>query len=212
MLHAERLVAAAAGTIKAETTGEIIMSETKQNPAPKAKLCQEELYREIIEYLEINNICTIAFAYNNVPRATPCEYRNDGAAIYVVSEGRSHQLYESGKKEKVIEWKKMFIERNPRCSVGIISPYFGYKSTRGLRIWGNAKVFHRGDKEWARGIELLKVERSLPDFNQTEVPDFMIITKIEPEMMQYFNMVKGIKRALWVAPGVNPDSWNCPWE
>jgi hypothetical protein len=31
-------------------------------------------------------------------------------------------------------------------------------------------------------------------------------------MMQYFNMVKGIKRAQWIAPGVNPDSWNCPWE
>ncbi len=30
--------------------------------------------------------------------------------------------------------------------------------------------------------------------------------------MQYFNLVKGIKRALWVAPGVDPDEWNCPWE
>src|SRR5512137_1402209 len=98
----------------------------------KDPLTQEELYREIVEYLEINNICTLAFAYNNVPRATPVEYRNDGATLYVVSEGLSYQFYQKGEKGRVVEWKKMFIERNPRCSVGIISPYFGYKSTRGL--------------------------------------------------------------------------------
>ena len=180
--------------------------------AMKEKLTQEQLYDEIVEYLEINNICTLAFAYNNVPRATPVEYRNEGTTLYVVSEGMSHQFYEAGQKNKVVEWKKMFIERNPRCSVGLISPYFGYKSTRGLRIWGRAQVFHKGDKEWEKGCKLLKVERNLPDFNQTEIPDFLIILKIVPEMMQYFNMVKGIKRALWIAPGVNPDAWNCPWE
>lgn len=180
--------------------------------AANAKLTPEQLYHEIVEYLDMNNTCTLAFAYNNVPRATPVEYGNDGADIYVVSEGMSHQLYAAGQKGKVVEWKKMFLERNPRCSIGIISPYFGYKSTRGLRIWGRAQIFHKGDAEWRRGCELLKVERNLPDFNQKEIPDFLIITKIVPEMMQYFNMVKGIKRALWLAPGVNPDSWNCPWE
>lgn len=180
--------------------------------APSVKLSQEQLYNEIVEYLEMNNICTLAFAHNNVPRATPVEYRNDGANLYVVSEGMSHQMYSAGQKNKVVEWKKMFIERNPLCSVGLISPYFGFRSTRGLRMWGRAQVFHKGAAEWVKGCELLHVARSLPDFNQTEIPDFLIITKIVPEMMQYFNMVKGIKRALWLAPGVNPDSWNCPWE
>ena len=41
-------------------------------------LTQDELYDEILEYLEINNICTIALAYNGIPRAIPVEYRNDG--------------------------------------------------------------------------------------------------------------------------------------
>lgn len=175
-------------------------------------LTQDELYREILEYLEINNICTLALAYNGVPRAIPVEYRNDGANLYVISEGRSHQLYQAGEKGKVVEWKKMFIEKNPRCSVGLISPYFGYKSTRGLRMWGRAQVFHKGEKEWVKGCELLHVKRQLEDFNQTAIPDFLIVTKIVPEMMQYFNLVKGIKRALWVAQGVDPDEWNCPWE
>jgi hypothetical protein len=188
------------------------MAGTGQKDAEKGKLTQDELYREMVEYLEINNICTLAFAHNNVPRATPVEYRNDGATLYVVSEGRSYEFYQKGEKGKVVEWKKMFIERNPRCCVGIISPYFGYKSTRGLRIWGNAQVFHKGDTEWKKGCDLLHVERQLADFNQTQIPDFLIVTRIVPEMMQYFNMVKGIKRALWVAPGVDPVSWNCPWE
>ena len=179
---------------------------------PATPLTQEQLYAEIVEYLDMNNICTLAFAYNNVPRATPVEYRNDGATIYVVSEGRSHQVYEAGHKDKVIEWKKMFIERNSLCCVGLISPYFGYTSTRGLRIWGRAQVFHKGTAEWDKGCELLHVARNLADFNQTEIPDFLIITKVVPEMMQYFNIPKGIKRAQWLAPGTNPDSWNCPWE
>ena len=76
-------------------------------------LTQDELYKEILEYLEINNICTLALAYNGVPRAIPVEYRNDGANLYVISEGRSHQLYHAGAKGKVVEWKKMFIEKNP---------------------------------------------------------------------------------------------------
>lgn len=176
------------------------------------ELGREELYDEILEYLESNNICTLAFAHNNVPRAAPVEYRNEGANLYVVSEGLSYDAYEASNKQKVVEWKKMFITRNPRVSVGLISPYFGYESTRGLRMWGTAQVFHKGDPEWDKGIKLLKVERNLPDFGQTEVPDFLIITKIVPEMMQYFNTVKGIKRALWTAPGVNSDDWNCPWE
>jgi len=180
--------------------------------ASAMQLTQEQLYNEIVEYLEMNNICTLAFAYNNVPRATPVEYRNEGADIYVVSEGMSHQMYAAGQKNKVVEWKKMFVERNPLCSVGLISPYFGFKSTRGLRLWGRAQVFHKGDAEWDKGCELLHVARSLPDFNQTEIPDFLIVTKIVPEMMQYFNLPKGIKRARWLAPGANPDSWNCPWE
>jgi len=188
------------------------MAEPAKKETAKKTLSQEELLREIVEYLEINNICTLAFAWNNVPRATPVEYRNDGATLYVVSEGMSHTFYNQGEKNKVIEWKKMFIERNPRCSVGIISPYFGYKSTRGLRMWGTAQVFHKGDEEWKRGCDLLHVERQLADFGQTVIPDFLIVTKIVPEMIQYFNMVKAIKRALWTAPGVNPDTWNCPWD
>jgi hypothetical protein len=178
----------------------------------KGKLTQEGLYNEIVEYITSNNVCTLAFAYDNVPRATPVEYRNDGATIYVVSESLSHQQYQKGAREKIREWKLMFLERNPRCCVGIISPYFEINTSRGLQIWGKAQVFRKGDKEWERGCELLKVKRSLADFGHTEIPDFLVVTRVVPEMMQYFNMVKGIKRAHWVAPGVNPDTWNYPWE
>lgn len=178
----------------------------------KGKLTQEGLYNEIVEYITSNNVCTLAFAYDNVPRATPVEYRNDGATIYVVSESLSHQQYQKGAREKIREWKLMFLERNPRCCVGIISPYFEINTSRGLQIWGEAQVFRKGDKEWERGCELLKVKRSLADFGHTEIPDFLVVTRVVPEMMQYFNMVKGIKRAQWVAPGVNPDTWNYPWE
>lgn len=178
----------------------------------EGKLTQEGLFSEIVEYINSNNVCTLAFAYNNVPRATPLEYRNDGATIYAVSEGLSYQHYQKGERDKVREWKLMFLERNQRCCVGIASPYFGISSTRGLQIWGKAQVFHKGDKEWDRGCEILKLKRTLADFGHSEIPDFLVIIKIVPEMMQYFNMVKGIKRAQWVASGVNPNSWNCPWE
>jgi nitroimidazol reductase NimA-like FMN-containing flavoprotein (pyridoxamine 5'-phosphate oxidase superfamily) len=69
----------------------------------KGNLTQEELYREIVEYREMNNICTLAFAYHDVPRPTPVEYRNDGATLYVESEGLSHQHYQAGEKAKVVE-------------------------------------------------------------------------------------------------------------
>jgi len=178
----------------------------------KGRLTQEDLYDEIVEYITSNNVCTLAFAYDSVPRATPVEYRNEGANIYVVSEGLSYQHYLKGERNQVREWKLMFLERNPRCCVGIVSPYFQISTTRGLQIWGRAEVFHKGVKEWERGCELLRVKQGLSDFGHTEIPDFLVVIKITPEMMQYFNMVKGIKRAQWIKPGVDPKSWNCPWE
>ena len=135
----------------------------------KAPLTQEELYKEIVEYLDINNTCTLALAYNDVPRAIPVEYANDGVELYVVSEGMSKSFYESGKKEKVLEWKRMFIDRNPKCSVGLISPYFGYESTRGLRMWGEAQIFQKGDTEWDKGIKLLKGFRGRPKADMEEL-------------------------------------------
>ena len=178
----------------------------------EGKLTQDELFNEIVEYINTNNVCTLAFACNNVPRATPVEFRNNGATIYVVSEGLSYQHYQNGERDKVRERKLMFLERNQRCCIGIISPYFDINSARGLQIWGKAQVFHKGDDEWDRGCELLKVKRTLSDFGHTEIPGFLAVIKVVPEMMQYFNMVKGFKRAQWIAPGVNPDSWNYPWE
>jgi hypothetical protein len=176
------------------------------------KLTQNQLLNEIIEYLSSNNVCVVSFAYNNVPRATPLEYRNVGECIYFVSEGMSHQHYLKDEKERVREWKLMFLERNPRVSVGIGSPYFQISATRGIQIWGRAQIFHKGSESWELGCNLLKIKENMSDFGHTEVPDFLVVVKIVPEMMRYFNMVKGFKRALWVAPGVNPDSWNCPWE
>lgn len=178
----------------------------------RGKLSPEELHKEIVEYISSNNVCTLAFAYDNIPRATPVEYANDGAVIYVVSEGMSMRHYQKGERDKVREWKLMFLERNQRCCVGIVSPYFGIISTRGLQIWGKAQVFRKGGEEWEKGCEILKVKRTLADFGHTEIPDFLVVIKIIPEMMQYFNMVKGIKRARWIAPGVNPSQWNGPWE
>lgn len=192
--------------------GEAIKFSTDVFDMDKGKLSPEELYREIVEYISSNNVCTLAFASDNVPRATPVEFGNDGATIYVVSEGMSLKHYQKGEREKVREWKLMFLERNPRCCVGIVSPYFGITSTRGLQIWGMAQVFHKGEEEWQRGCEILKVQRSLADFGHTEIPEFLVVIKITPEMMQYFNMVKGIKRAKWFAPGLNPNVWNAPWE
>jgi len=177
----------------------------------KGKLTQEELFNEIVEYITSNNVCTLAFAYDNVPRATPVEYRNDRATIYVVSEGLSYQHYRKGERDKVREWKLMFLERNQRCCIGIASPYFEISTVRGLQIWGRAQVFHKGDEDWERGCELLKVKRTLADFDHSEIPDFLVVIKIIPEMMQYFNMIKGIKRALWIAPGIGPKTWNEPW-
>ena len=178
----------------------------------KGKLSQGKLYDEIVEYITSNNVCTLAFAYNNVPRATPVEYRNDRANIYVVSEGLSYEHDKKGERDKVREWKLMFLERNQHCCVGIVSPYFEISTTRGLQIWGKAQVFRKGEEEWEKGCQLLHIKRQLSDFGHTEIPSFLVIIKIVPEMMQYFNMVRGIKRAQWVAPGINPDSWNYPWE
>jgi len=77
-------------------------------------------------------------------------------------------------------------------------------------MWFRAQIFHKGDTEGEKGCELLRVKRQLEDFNQTALPDFLMVAKTVPEIMQYFNLVQGIRRSLWVDPGVDHNEWHAP--
>jgi nitroimidazol reductase NimA-like FMN-containing flavoprotein (pyridoxamine 5'-phosphate oxidase superfamily) len=46
----------------------------------------KDLEKRIIQFLKKQNMCVLATCGNNVPRATPVEYRSKGITIYFVGE------------------------------------------------------------------------------------------------------------------------------
>ena len=55
------------------------MADTKTMP-------QQELEKYIAEFLKQNNMCVLATCNDDIPRATPIEYRSKGTALYFVGE------------------------------------------------------------------------------------------------------------------------------
>ena len=146
----------------------------------KKKLSQEELKKEIINFLDENVICTLATCSNNIPRSTPLRYRNKGLTIYVFAEG--------GMKIKNIM-------ENPHVSVSLYGEYSGIQSVKGLQLWGRAEIINPEDGERyreAKRIVNIEGREDLKNLGIKNIRPDMKAIKIEVERARYLNFPEGI--------------------
>jgi uncharacterized pyridoxamine 5'-phosphate oxidase family protein len=136
-----------------------------------AKLLKEH----IIEFLRQQNMCVLATCSDEVPRATPIEYRSKATTIYFVGE--------PGIKLKNIK-------NNPNVSIGIFYPYIGWDSAKGAQITGKAKIISRENlTEFKEGLEAYQWEKTAKELGLKTFPETGIeLVKVEPEKIELVDM------------------------
>jgi len=133
------------------------------------------LEKRIIQFLKKQNMCVLATCGNNVPRATPIEYRSKGLSIYFVG-------------EPGIKLENM--TKNPNVSIGIFLPYIGWDSAKGAQITGKAKILSRENStEFKEGLAAYQWEKTAKEFDLKTFPETGVeLVKVEPENIEFIDM------------------------
>ncbi|MBI5375157.1 MAG: pyridoxamine 5'-phosphate oxidase family protein [Candidatus Schekmanbacteria bacterium] len=148
----------------------------------KEKITTEDFEKEVVRYLDKNNVLHLGTTYRDVPRVTPIEYKHDGLIIYMFSEGGG---------------KFVNLSKNKKVAASIASPYAPKKDffgAKGLQIWGKATVYSRKSTpaKFRECLKIMKIDESRlsPDFNYR-------VIKIEPETLRYRNTRSGYRGITW---------------
>jgi nitroimidazol reductase NimA-like FMN-containing flavoprotein (pyridoxamine 5'-phosphate oxidase superfamily) len=156
------------------------MADTKTMP-------QEVLEEYIAEILSQNNMCVLATCSEDIPRATPIEYRSKGIALYFVGEPGT---------------KLRNLANNPNVSVGIYFPYTGMDSAKGAQITGKATVIQRNAEEFKDGLEAYQWEKTAKEFHVQEFPKSLELIRVDPSKVELTDMSlkkKGYNpRQIWI--------------
>ena len=101
---------------------------------------KEEIEKEILRFLDENSTkkarpgtpCTLATSRDNIPRATPMSFYNDGLTLWMSGDP-------GGKMEN--------IRTNPNVSVAIYSPHDRSKENRSIMLKGKASLVTKREQE-----------------------------------------------------------------
>lgn len=143
-------------------------------------LSREELERRILKFLGTKVIGTLATSYNDEPRSTPVRYCNDGWNILILTEG-------GGKTHN--------IARNPRVCFSVYGNYSGFRSVRGLQLWGQAEIIQPDDGElYQSAFETMKLRErdDLKKIGAENTKPVMPIIRIKPTRARYLSVPEGI--------------------
>lgn len=140
----------------------------------------DELRTRVEKFLSNNCIGTLATCSDNIPRATPVRYRSRGLTLYVLTEGGG---------------KVYNIQCNADVGFSVYGNYSGFKTVRGLQIWGQAQIIDRRDEtayKEAYAVLNLDERADLQDIQLEEVQSEMVILKIVPERIRFLSLPQGI--------------------
>lgn len=141
---------------------------------------QEQLRERIVKFLSANCIGTLATCHDNEPRATPVRYRNSDLTIYVHTEGGG-KLYN--------------LCHNPRVSFSVSGNYSGFKTVRGLQLWGTASIIASSDREaYQQALQVLRPDQRA-DLQQIDTAPMlrdMYVIRIVPDRLRFLSFPQGI--------------------
>jgi len=146
----------------------------------EASLTDEELRKRALRFLHNQVVGTLATCFDNEPRSTPVRYRCQGFAIYILTEG-------GGKVRNIRE--------NNKVSFSLYGKYAGFRTVRGMQLWGTAEIIEPKDKEnYSKAFEIMKLQEreDLKKVGIEEVQPGMAIIKITPNRVRYLNVPEGI--------------------
>ena len=162
--------------------GEADMSKKSPKPDVKAlvmarmtrRMPRKALEARIVKFLKGRNMCVLATASGDVPRATPLEFHADGMTLYM--------LVEAGRKIENIR-------ANPNVSVGVHGPYTGWLSIRGAQISGVAKLLTVADgEEFVRAAKAYPWQKYAREVGLEMLPANARFLKVEAAVVEFVDM------------------------
>lgn len=102
-----------------------------------------DLKKQIIEYMELHSICTVATVKDDQPYADAVEYVNDGTTLYFISFPKSQ--------------KTANIRANSRVAITINESVLDMRGTQGIQYSGEAKLIE--DKDFALKISKMFLKK-----------------------------------------------------
>jgi nitroimidazol reductase NimA-like FMN-containing flavoprotein (pyridoxamine 5'-phosphate oxidase superfamily) len=141
-------------------------------PAPTKRLDRERLEERILNLLSSQNMCVLATVGPDGPLATPVRYYSLGFAVLFTAGPRSPKMRN--------------IAANPRVSVGIFAPLTGLASSRGIQVFGTARVLDPQHPDRTRYWEAFRWENEHAERGRplTEPPRDTLVV-IEAERIVY---------------------------
>jgi nitroimidazol reductase NimA-like FMN-containing flavoprotein (pyridoxamine 5'-phosphate oxidase superfamily) len=143
-----------------------------------ARMPRDELEQHIIEFIKSHNMCVMATAKDNVPRATAIEYFSVGTTIYVVGDPGT---------------KIEHMKANPQVSISIHDPYTGFFSVKAIVITGKPTLISDSDPEYSEAWRICQWEKVSKELGLTEFPKGVLIIKIEAKSIKLLENVLKLK-------------------
>jgi len=150
----------------------------------KMEKSKAEIETIILDFLQDHGehhfTCALSTCWENQPRNTPVDARNDGLNMYFVADP-------GGKLEN--------IRRNPNVCLAVFIPVGkGYmKNARGLQMWGRAQTITMDEdpEEFEKGFRTIRLDEiSMVSYNRPfpeEVKPKITMVKIIPHRISYFH-------------------------
>ena len=109
------------------------MADGSEVKKPLEPMPKDQLEQHLIEFIKSHNVCVVATARDNVPRATALEYEAEGTTLYLmVDRGRNLDN----------------MQANPQISAVINDPLHGWLTVKGIQITSEAKLLTDSDAEY----------------------------------------------------------------
>ena len=161
------------------------------------KKSKAEIEQSILKFLKEHGencfTCALATCFENEPRNTPVDARNDGLNMYFVADPE-------GKLEN--------IRRNPRVCLAVFIPVGkGYMTNaRGLQMWGKAQIITKeaDPEEFEKGFLTIRLDEISRSLNKQPFPkeakQNLTIVKVVPHNISYFiSMGEKPAKYIWQA-------------
>jgi len=143
----------------------------------------------LLTFLKEQNVLHLCTCRNNLPRATPLEYRLLGLTFFILSEG-------GGKFNN--------LKVNKNVSFSIAAPYDSNKDfwgAKGLQAWGKAKVYSMktNPRRFKDVLKKIKAYETMKKMGMEELPsqfNYRVI-EITPDRINYGNLREGVYHVTW---------------
>jgi len=163
------------------------MANGSEPKKPREPMPREQLEQHIIEFIKSHNVCVLATAKDNIPRATSLEYEAEGTKLFIdLAPGIAMEN----------------IKANPQVSAAIHDPLHGWLSVKGIQITGKTRLITDSDAEYTPAWKIFNRANAGKEGWDVPPPGHTLLV-IEAQKIELFETAlreKGYKtRQVWEA-------------